>query len=212
MFARLALILAATLLVSGESRTAEPPQDAIGLILDCQLSKAAENALSKDRELAAYRLKVEVKDQTALLRGKVPDRDTADLAVSRLKRAIPRLKDVKSELTYSGTIVLKLPTTEASTSKPEEGKTGPIRIEADPPPSAPPNAPPRAQPKATPTSREVLAERVAAIQKDSSFARVRVEIHGRLITVYRGATAETASVLAQRLRDLPGIDGVELLD
>jgi hypothetical protein len=209
MFARLALILTATILVSGESRTAEPPHDAIGILQDIPLRRAVENILSRDKELASYNLQADVKNQVAYLKGKVPNRELADLAVTRLQQAIPQLKSVKSELTLSGTIVLKLPATDASMGKPSDAKTGPIHIDSAPPL---PSAPPRTQPKATPTSREILAERVAAIQKDSSFARVRVEIRGRVITVYRGTNAEAASVFAQRLRDLSGIEGVELLD
>ncbi|MFQ3593200.1 MAG: hypothetical protein SNJ82_08430, partial [Gemmataceae bacterium] len=70
----------------------------------------------------------------------------------------------------------------------------------------------QSQTEGTPTRREVLAERVAAIQRHSSFAQVRVEIRGRKILVFRDdSTSELADLLAQRLRDLPGVEAVEIL-
>lgn len=207
MIARTILLTAVLLIFSSDSRAAEPPKDAIGLILDMQLTKDAHLALRQDKELAAYRLEVEVKGQVARLRGMVPNRELGDFACDRLKLAVPRLKSVQSDLTYSGAIVLKIP----SSDTPSSSSAPPILIEDRPAPRTEvPHRP--ATPLATPASRDLLTARVEAIQKNSAFARVRVEIRGRLLIVYRGTQADAASVLAQRLRDIPDIDGVELLD
>lgn len=231
MLARLALILAATLLLCGVTRTAEPPQEALGELLDMQLAKAILRALQKDKELATYRLEVEVKRQVAHLKGLVPNREYAERAVARVKHSFPQLKEVVSELTFSGTIVLKPSLTEPTPS-PEnpsseakassEAKVGPIRIReggAAPQattdgakPATSPDLSSRPVQQATPTHRDLLAERVTAIQRNSSFAKVRVEIQGRLVKVYRpDSMPELADILAQRLRDLPGVEGVEIV-
>jgi len=224
MLARLVLILAASLLLCGVTRTAEPPQEALGELLDMQLTKAVQRALLKDNELAAYRLEVEVKRQVAYLKGLVPNREYAERAVTRVKHSFPQLKEVVSELTISGTIVLKpsLPEPNSSHEKSSsEAKVGPIRIEGMAAPQATtdgakpatsPDLSPRPVPQATPTHRDLLAERVTAMQRNSSFAKVRVEIQGRLVKVYRpDSMPELADILAQRLRDLPGVEGVEIV-
>ncbi|MFQ3651399.1 MAG: BON domain-containing protein [Gemmataceae bacterium] len=214
MLARLALILAASLLLCGVTHTAEPPLEALDELLDTQLARAIHRALLQDKEFASYGLEVEVKQQVARLKGLVPNRDYADLAVARVKRAFPQLKAVQSELNFSGTVVLKptLPETVQRNEKPTQAKATTIRIESLPGTPTPSNALPRAQTEGTPTRREVLAERVAAIQRHSSFAQVRVEIRGRKILVFRDdSTSELADLLAQRLRDLPGVEAVEIL-
>ncbi|MGL4551533.1 MAG: BON domain-containing protein [Gemmataceae bacterium] len=193
MITRACLLSVAAVLAVGPLPAGEPPAGAIAMIRDLRLSILARRELHNDPMLRGYQLGVEVKAGVARVWGSVPERDLARRALSRVEH-LDGVRDVVSELKTAGPIMI-------GTDDGFKALKGP-----SPPPDLKP-VPPAAQP----VKRDGLADRVRRVQQEGGrFARVRVEVSGRVVTVYRGADDETAGALALRLRDLEGVDEVRL--
>lgn len=197
MITRAFVLSVVAVLTVGPLPAGEPPASAIGMIRDLRLSLLARRELANDKLLAGYGLGVEVKAGVARVWGSLPDRDLTRRALSRLEH-IDGIREVVSELKTAGPVVVS-----DAGFKALKGPTPPAL-----PPALPEVKPSR--PPAQPVMRDLLAERIQKVRQEARFARLRVEVSGRVVTVYRGGDDETAAALAQRLREVEGVEEVKL--
>jgi hypothetical protein len=200
MIIRAFVLSVVAVLTVGPLPAGEPPASAIGMIRDLRLALLARRELRNDKLLSGYDLGVEVKAGVARVWGSLPDRDLARRALSRVEH-LDGIREVVSELKTAGPVVVS--------------DAGFKALKGPSPPALPPALPevkpsrPPAQP-AQPVKRDLLAERIQKVRQEARFARLRVEVSGRVVTVYRGGDDETAAALAQRLREVEGVEEVKL--
>jgi hypothetical protein len=193
MITRAFVLSVLAVLTVGPLPAGEPPASAIGMIRDLRLALLARRELRNDKLLAGYDLGVEVKAGVARVWGSLPDRDLARRALSRLEH-IDGIREVVSELKTAGPVVVS--------------DAGFKALKGPSPPTLPEVKP--ARPPAQPVKRDLLAERIQQVRQQGRFARLRVEVSGRVVTVYRGGDDEAAAALAQRLREVEGVEEVKL--
>ncbi|NBO93519.1 MAG: BON domain-containing protein [Planctomycetia bacterium] len=204
MITRACFLSIVTVLTVGTLPAGEPPASAIGMIRDLRMSLQARRVVQTDPLLRDYKLGVEVKAGVARVWGTLPDNELSRRALSRIEH-IDGIRDVISELKTAGPIVV-----------PDGGfKTlkGPTPMTLPVPPSPAVVIVP-AETKTLPApaqtvKRDGLAERIRQFQT-GSLERVRFEVLGRIVIVYRGNEDEAAGRLASLIREIDGVDEVRL--
>lgn len=180
-------------MVPASAEAAEPLRPPLSFLRDLRLSIQARRALRNDSVLAKHNLGVEVRDGLAVAWGPVPDAATARRVVAVLDQ-IAGIDEVKTEF---------------HVSRLEPEREAPYRAAKVELP-APPVEKPKPVPKAAPVAGGIEA-RIAAMRKTNPrFASIRVETEGKSITVQRGSDPDGASLFAQKLQEIEGIEEVLL--
>ena len=194
---RLAFGLAALLLPANTeaAEPSRPPSEALGHISDLRLTILARRSLEGDAALAKLNLGVEVRDGVAVAWGPIPDREAGRRAVARLER-ISGIRNVRPDFHFARV-----------DPDPEQAFAARKVDAALPRPAAPK---PR-KPVPVAVVGGGLSARIAAIRKTNGrFAGIRTEIEGNSITVHRGDDEVAASLFAQKLQQIGGVEEVFL--